>query len=263
MGITDIKKYAVHEVIHHLQEVKDDETLIRMGLCTYGAKTNGMALNEAAVQIISSYVLSTTPEQVKYYGINLTTISPDFYPLQCNLMSQMCYLIGENIMYDSTFFSNDTFKNQLIKYIGKKNYTTIELGFEEMLDCEEQLVIIANKLSDPSCDEKDSKKYANLVKTYKDRIKRTFFHVQNSIFVPYFETKYTQLQTDNDIQTFKRNLSVYKELIGTSDDYNAFNDYYMSILRKIDLEYENIVKTSLVTHKENRFINLIKKLLHR
>lgn len=263
MGISDIKKYAVHEVIHHIQEVKDGETLLRMGLSTYGHKPNSVALNEAAVQIISSYILSTTPEQVKYYGINLTTISPDFYPLQCNLMSQICYLIGENVMYDSTFFSNDNFKNQLISYIGKKNFTTIESGFEELLNYEEQIVILANKLSDNSCDEKDSKRYTNLVKSYKEKIKNTYYQIQNSIFIPYFETKYLQLQTDNDIQTFKRNLGIYKELIGTSDDYNSFNDYCMNVLRKIDLEYENIVKTSLVTHKENKFINLLKKLLHK
>lgn len=59
MGLSDLKKFAVHEIIHHLQEVIDDDnTLIRLGLLEFNkSKECGMALNEAAVQIISSYIL--------------------------------------------------------------------------------------------------------------------------------------------------------------------------------------------------------------
>lgn len=59
MGLLDLKKFAVHEIIHHLQEVIDDDnTLIRLGLLEFNkSKAFGMGLNESAVQIISSYIL--------------------------------------------------------------------------------------------------------------------------------------------------------------------------------------------------------------
>lgn len=60
MGLSDLKRFAIHEIIHHLQEVIDDDnTLIRLGLLEFNKpnKAFGMGLNEAAVQIISSYIL--------------------------------------------------------------------------------------------------------------------------------------------------------------------------------------------------------------
>ena len=57
MSIKDIEKYSVHEYIHHLQERKNKRgSLLRMGLCEFsGSKIIGMALNEAAVQIIKRF----------------------------------------------------------------------------------------------------------------------------------------------------------------------------------------------------------------
>lgn len=59
MGLSDFKKFAIHEIIHHIQEVKDDDgTLIRLGLLEFNkSKISGIGLNESAVQIISSYIL--------------------------------------------------------------------------------------------------------------------------------------------------------------------------------------------------------------
>ena len=59
MGLSDLKKFAIHEIIHHIQEIIDDDnTLIRLGLLEFNkSKAFGMGLNEAAVQIISSYIL--------------------------------------------------------------------------------------------------------------------------------------------------------------------------------------------------------------
>ncbi len=67
MGLSDLKKFAIHEIIHHLQEVIDDDnTLIRMGLLEFNkSKAFGMGLNEATVQIISSYILRRTARLCK------------------------------------------------------------------------------------------------------------------------------------------------------------------------------------------------------
>ena len=71
----DIEEFAVHECIHHIQEVKDKKNyLIRMGLCDYTEfKIYGLALNEAAVQLMASKVNNIPLDSVKYYGIEFDT----------------------------------------------------------------------------------------------------------------------------------------------------------------------------------------------
>ena len=78
MGLGDLEKFAVHELIHNLQEKKDAKgNLIRLGLCTFkGSKISGMALNEAAVQLLASNILGYTFENVTYYD-NKVYVSND------------------------------------------------------------------------------------------------------------------------------------------------------------------------------------------
>lgn len=263
MGLADLKKFAVHEIIHHMQEEKNSNgTLKRMGLCEYTVSRNkGLGLNEAAVQIISSYIYNSPIDFVKYYGIELSTISPDFYPLVCNLMSQICYLVGEDLLYDSTFYSNDKFKDKLINLIGNKNFTKIETNFDILLDTEEKLAIISNKLLDINCSKNKIKKYSKKVLKYKSKIKNIFFQTQNLIFTSYFDNQYTHLTSISDIEIYKNNLLVYKKLIGISDDYTSFDDYLSCTLYKLDIKLNQItLGTSLIEHKPNKLSSLFQKL---
>ena len=112
----DREEFAIHECIHHIQEVKDKKNcLIRMGLCDYTEfKIYGLALNEAVVQLMASKVIGIPKDSVKYYGINFGTVSPSYYPLECCLASQLAYLFGEDLLFDSTLNSNDNFKNAFV-----------------------------------------------------------------------------------------------------------------------------------------------------
>ena len=134
-GLTmdQMKELTVHEFIHHFQEIKDNKgTLYRLGLCDFTkVKVHGMALNEAAVQLISSKILKKDIDNVKYYGIEFSTISPSYYPMLCNLVNQMAYLIGEDVLFDSTLYSNDKFKNSFIKLCGQKTLNQIEKNFDK------------------------------------------------------------------------------------------------------------------------------------
>ena len=77
-------------------------------------KIAGMGLNEAAVQYITSKIIGIEKDYVKYFGISFRTISPSYYPLECNLIEQMAYITDETVLFDSTFTSNDKFKNIFI-----------------------------------------------------------------------------------------------------------------------------------------------------
>ena len=115
--IEKIENYAIHECIHYLQERKDKAGfLLRLGLCDLTQyKVHGLALNEAAVQYATAKATKEPKDNVKYYGISFDTISPTCYPLICNLIAQMAYVTGEKVLFDSTFNSNNNFKETFIE----------------------------------------------------------------------------------------------------------------------------------------------------
>ena len=99
----DLEEFAIHECIHYIQEVKDKNNyLLRMGLCDYTEfKIYGLGLNEAAVQLMASKVISIPKDFVKYFNISFETTSPSYYPLECCLVNQLAYLIGEDVLFES------------------------------------------------------------------------------------------------------------------------------------------------------------------
>ena len=69
IDFSKIDAYAIHECIHYLQELRDEKNnLIHLGLCDFtSSKLPGMALNEAAVQLMSSKALNEKIDTVKYF----------------------------------------------------------------------------------------------------------------------------------------------------------------------------------------------------
>lgn len=148
MGLADLEKFAVHELIHNFQEQKNEKgDLTRLGLCTFkGSKPTGMALNEAAVQLLASNILENTFETATYYDITFSTVSPNCYPLLCNLIYQMAYVTGEEVLFESTFNSNDHFKNKFTALCGENVYNQISNYFDKILETEEKIIKISNKI---------------------------------------------------------------------------------------------------------------------
>jgi len=93
--------FAVHECIHYLQKVEDEKgNLLALGL--YDFVTNkGMALNEATVQLMSMEACEEQDSEVKYYGLDMKTSSPTYYPLECVIVKQMAYFTGTYPLYHS------------------------------------------------------------------------------------------------------------------------------------------------------------------
>ena len=73
-----------------------------------------MALNEAAVQLMTMRCTKAKFDTVKYFDIELPSNSPDYYTLECNLVRQMAYITGEYVLYNSTLYGNDNFKDKVI-----------------------------------------------------------------------------------------------------------------------------------------------------
>ncbi len=144
----DLEEFAVHECIHYLQEIKDKKNyLLRMGLCYYTEfKIYGLGLNEAAVQLIASKINGIPKEYVKYFGISFETNSPSYYPLECCLVNQMSYVVGEDLLFESTLNSSDNFKLKFAELTSKKVFIAIQNAIDFLLNTEEEIIKLNNKI---------------------------------------------------------------------------------------------------------------------
>ena len=272
MGLADLEKFAVHELIHNFQEQKNEKgDLTRLGLCTFkGSKPTGMALNEAAVQLLTSNILENTFETATYYDITFSTVSPNCYPLLCNLIYQMAYVTGEEVLFESTFNSNDHFKNKFTALCGENVYNQISNYFDKILETEEKIIKISNKIQK---NELSTAKVDSLYKKsdeLKKQLKSAYFSTQELIINSYFTNSLKTLITSDDVDIFRKKLYSFQDIIGTTTNYFFFNNYYIQMMEKLDSRYDSLSdyldddNTYLIPKKENKFtkiINYIKKLI--
>ena len=267
LKLEELEKFAVHEFIHYLQEIKDKKGhLVRLGLCDFGElKICGMALNEGAVQYMASKALNTEQEIVKYYGISLPTNSPSYYPILCNLVAQMAYITGEEALYDSTFYGSSVFKEKFANLCGVDSLLKIESNMDKIMEAEEKAIKLNNKLMYDELEVMKSQKVAKRVENYKKKIKEIFFETQKLIFTSFFNAQFNKILTTADIDEYRLRLYNYKNYIGISDDYSEFNEFYINKMMDLDAKYEKIINNTNLTVVSNskiaRFFRKVKAIL--
>ncbi len=253
----DLEEFAIHECLHYLQEVKDKSNKIKkMGLSRYSKfKVTGTAINEAAVQYMSSKIIGIAPSFEKYYNINLYTPSPSYYPVECSLLNELVYFVGENVLYKSTFFSTDDFKNEIIKLTSKKVFEQIQLAFDNILNCEEQILLLNNSEHDKDYQEKITK--------YRENIESIFIQTQNLIIEEFFNSEFNSIKNLEQLENFRRKLSKIKPILGSIDEYKFFENYYLEMMNKLEHKsniLENGGTETAVAPKISPILNLFTKL---
>lgn len=267
LKLEELEKFAVHEFIHYLQEIKDKKGhLVRLGLCDFGElKICGMALNEGAVQYMASKALNTEQEIVKYYGISLPTNSPSYYPILCNLVAQMAYITGEEALYDSTFYGSSVFKEKFANLCGVDSLLKIESNMDKIMEAEEKAIKLNNKLMYDELEVMKAQKVAKKVENYKKKIKEIFFETQKLIFTSFFNAQFNKILTTADIDEYRLRLYNYKNYIGISDDYSEFNEFYINKMMDLDAKYEKIINNTNLTVVSNskiaKFFRKVKAIL--
>ena len=264
----DLEEFAIHECIHYIQEVKDKRNyLLRMGLCDYTEfKIYGLGLNEASVQLMASKVNGIPKEYVKYFGISFETNSPSYYPLECCLANQLAYLVGENILFESTLNSNDNFKEHFANITSPKTYMAIQNAFDDILNNEEEIIKLNNRIA--SVDDRNKKVDGMLekIEELKSEISLTFMRTQNLIISSYFDNTFNNISTLEDVENYRRKLYNFKNYLGSMEGYTFFNDYYVNKMMELEKKYNAIengeVETAIkvITKKENIFVSLFKAI---
>ena len=196
--IDEMSTLAVHECIHYIQELRDyNNNVSRMGLYTLSSNT-GLAINEAAVQLMASEANMMDSTNETYYGILINTISPNYYPLECALLNQVSYFTGTYPLYHSTLNSNDVFKNTFILKSDKKTYSMLIKNFDKLLSLENNLNYYSSELQ--YTDKISSIKLLNkLINETKEDIKSLFFKTQNLIMHKCFKNEFNSIRNLEDL----------------------------------------------------------------
>lgn len=263
LNMDEIKKLAIHECIHHFQEIKDSKgNLHRLGLCSYlGTRAYGNALNEAAVQLMAAFASDERRDLVTYYGITLPTDSPSYYPLLCNLIKQIGYITGYSVLFESTFYSNDAFFDKLKKTYGEAQSLKMQSNFEKILSYEERISKLNYKIQTKDLQYYTFKKTTDAIARYKEGIQKTFIDTQNMIVTGYFDEKIKELTSIKQIEEYRRQLYSFSALIGRTSKYTFFNDYYIKQMSKLDEIYERITgNVNLVVVKKSKIMMILQSL---
>lgn len=261
----DLEEFAIHECIHHLQEIKTSRNkLVRMGLCCFNALSpTGMGINEAAVQLITSKIIGIEPDFVKYYGIEFKSSSPSYYPMECHLVEEMAFITGYDILFESTFNSNDNFKNTFIKDTSEKVFLAIEKAIDSILNYEEQISKLANKFSEENQSDKSCKNISKKIDDLKQKISITFMRTQNLIVSSFFDKNFDKISNLEELENYRRKLESFRSLVCTHEGYFFFDNYYIekmcALEHKCNILENGGIETAISITKQNKFLVFLKK----
>ena len=251
----DLEEFAIHECLHFLQEVKDEnDNILKMGLSTYHKhRVVGTGLNEAAVQYISAKIIGVEPDFEKYYDINIFTPSPSYYPMECALLNELIFLIGEDTLFKSTYFSSDDFKDAIIQSTSKRTFNKIQLSFDKILKYEEHIIVLNNKLLESNG---NADNIQNSVSKYREKIKKTFINCQNLIITEFFNKEFKYVDNLQKVEDFRKRLTKFDKYVGKISGYSFYENYFIEMMNKLEHKSNMIenggVETSLVT--QNNFV---------
>lgn len=247
-----LPEVAMHECIHFLQTNNSKK---QMGLYDF---SSGLALNEASVQLMASYANMCNLSQEKLYGINLKTNSPTYYPLECAIVNQMAYFTGYYPLYTSTLNSNDIFKNTFISKFNKKIYNYISRNLDKLLNMENDLHYYTSELS-ISTKESHIRSLNNIILAQKNDIMALFFKIQNYIIKNCFCIEFGNATNLALLYNFKKQLYKFKDVIGYTENYTFYNDFYCDMMNLVAQKKKEIAKSATSEIKQTSLIVVDKR----
>ena len=265
INFDDLEEFAIHECIHHLQEVKTSRNkLVRMGLCSFKKLSPvGLGINEAAVQLITAKIIGIIPDFVKYYGIEFKSSSPSYYPMECQLVDEMAFITGYDVLYESTFNSNDNFKNAFIQATSEKAFYAIQSAIDAILNYEEEIAKLTNSLESENQSDKNCQNINSKIRNLKEKISVTFMRTQNLIISSYFDKAFDNISNLEELDNYRRKLENFKNIVCRQNGYFFFDNYYTEKMcgleHKCNILENGGIETAVSPIKTNRLLVLIEK----
>lgn len=201
-------------------------------------------------------------ENVKYFDINLQTNTPMYYPLECALVKQMAYVVGEDVLFDSTLHSNNNFRDEYISLTSEKDFFTIQKNIDLLVETQSKLETLYDALEDVGIDEDFVNKIIKEIELKKSKIKELFLNTQRLILTSFFDNSINLAYTPRAIENYRNKLYLFKNLIGYYEYDNFYNEYYVDKMMELEKRYELDMTeiTSLAVVKSSFISRLITKL---
>lgn len=255
VNLDNINDKIIHECIHYLQDIRNEKgKLKKMGLCGFEELlTYGLGINEGAVQYIASKAVGNTLTITKKAGIILKTVSPNYYPFLTNLIHQVVYVMGEDIIVKGTINCNEKFEEEFLNTFEERASTIIKM-FDKIID-------LLNKSNEETQEENKQ--------LFNTEIANEYIETQNTIMKTYFDKICNRLTTIEEVDFYIEKFLNYKPLLGVveetrfslNDDYEQYKE---QILKKFDKRIMEISKESskntLSIIYNNRLFRFFKKI---
>lgn len=239
LNITNLDSSVIHEILHFFQaELTEDNFLIRMGLFKPSKlfrAEKGLGLNEASVQYIASTIVKEVPDHVKYYELELTTPSSNYYPIETAIIRQMCFFTGTYPLFFSTLFSTDLFEKTFKTITSEENYNYIEEKLTYIVQLQEKLSDVYSTIHTHNQAESKKISVLNNITNLKNKLRETVLDVQKIIYTSAFANELDKIETVQDIVNMKTLISNFENyIINYEGDYSfeQFKD-------KINIELNN------------------------
>lgn len=256
INFNKIDDVIIHECIHYLQDNRTDNgKLKKIGLCDFEElSTYGMGVNEAAVQYIASKTVGNYLQTTNKNGIILKTISPNYYPFLTNLISQIIYLLGEDIIVKGTINCDEKFEDVFLNTFEEKKNTIIK-KFDQIID-------IRNK--------RNGEVIAENKEMLNNEIVNIYLETQDIIMKTYFDKICTRLNTIEEVDFYIEKFLNYKQLLGIEEEKrfnlnDEYQKYKEGLLKKFDKRIMEISKerskNTLSVIYNNRLYKFFKKII--
>lgn len=239
LNISNLDSSVIHEILHFFQaELTEDNFLIRMGLFKPSKlfrPEKGLGLNEASVQYIASTIVKEVPDHVKYYELELTTPSSNYYPIETAIIRQMCFFTGTYPLFFSTLFSTDLFEKTFKTITSEENYNYIEEKLTYIVQLQEKLSDVYSTIHTHNQAESKKISVLNNITNLKNKLRETILDVQKIIYTSAFANELDKIETVQDIVNMKTLISNFENyIINYEGDYSfeQFKD-------KINIELNN------------------------
>ena len=253
-NLSELNEFVFHEFIHRLQERRDKKgNVTRLGVCEVNElSVKATALNEGAIQYVVSKVFNSSLNAIEIYDITIPS-KTNYYPMLTNIVSQIAFLLGEDVLVNSTLKGNEDFKIEIIDNLGENEYKTIEKNLNQILQIKDQISELQKN--------KDSADAEKQILVNIELIKTLYFNTQNVIFKSYFDKILKRTENDIEIRMIKAKLDEYKNLVGTNSKYIDFDTYVTQFEEKAKQKAEELRnKNALMVINNNIFFRILKRI---
>lgn len=237
-------EFVLHEMIHRIQEDRNKKNkLMQLGLCNIlETKVKGVAINEAGIQYVVSKMLNNTQKIVEIYDMKIPTVSKNYYPILTNLIEQMAFVLGDDLLIDSVLNSKEDFKYNTIDNLGETNFFTIQSNFDKILESKNN--ILRNKD----------------IQINIENIKNIYNETQNIILTSYFDRVFKRIETLDELQLYHKKLINFRNYIGSNDVQYIYIKYYKNKKEEIKKKEFDLKNRALIVVEDNIIFKIIRKI---